>query len=122
MKLSTKGRYAIIAMSDIVLYGNQSPVSLSEINTRQGISLSYLEQLFAKLKSSGLVKSIRGPGGGYSLNKNPSDINLMDIITAVDERIDQTHFIWLELNEKISDYMRTSTLGDISDREDVKKL
>ena len=138
MKLSTKGRYAIIAMSDIVLYGNQSPVSLNEINTRQGISLSYLEQLFAKLKSSGLVKSIRGPGGGYSLNKNPSDINLMDIITAVDERIDQTqcggamncnkdkpcltHFIWLELNEKISDYMRTITLGDISDREDVKKI
>ena len=138
MKLSTKGRYAIIAMSDIVLDGNQSPVSLSEINTRQGISLSYLEQLFAKLKSSGLVKSIRGPGGGYSLNKNPSDINLMDIITAVDERIDQTqcggamncnkdkpcltHFIWLELNEKISDYMRTITLGDISDREDVKKI
>ena len=138
MKLSTKARYAIIAMSDIVLYGNQSPVSLSEINTRQGISLSYLEQLFAKLKSSGLVKSIRGPGGGYSLNKNPSDINLMDIITAVDERIDQTqcggamnchkdkpcltHFIWLELNEKISEYMRTITLGDISDREDVKKI
>ena len=125
-------------MSDIVLYGNQSPVSLSEINTRLGISMSYLEQLIAKLKSSGLVKSIRGPGGGYSLNKNPSDINLMDIITAVDERIDQTqcggamncnkvkpcltHFIWLELNEKISDYMRTITLGDISDREDVKKI
>ena len=138
MKLSTKGRYAIIAMSDIVLYGTKSPVSLSEINIRQKISLSYLEQLFAKLKSSGLVKSIRGPGGGYALNKKPSDINLLDIITAVDERMDQTqcggamnchkdqpcltHYIWLELNEKISHYMREITLSDISEREDVKEI
>ena len=138
MKLTTKGRYAIIAMVDLALNGTISPVPLRDISERQNISLSYLEQLFAKLKSSGLVKSIRGPGGGYSLNKNPSDINLMDIITAVDERIDQTqcggamnchkdkpcltHFIWLELNEKISEYMRTITLGDISDREDVKKI
>ncbi len=138
MKLSTKGRYAIIAMSDIVIYGKKSPVSLSEINIRQKISLSYLEQLFAKLKSSGLVKSIRGPGGGYTLGKKPSDINLLDIITAVDERMDQTqcggamnchkdqpcltHYIWIELNEKISHHMREITLSDISEREDVKKI
>ena len=125
-------------MSDIVIYGKKSPVSLSEINIRQKISLSYLEQLFAKLKSSGLVKSIRGPGGGYTLGKKPSDINLLDIITAVDERMDQTqcggamnchkdqpcltHYIWIELNEKISHHMREITLSDISEREDVKRL
>ena len=130
MKLSTKGRYAIIDMADIVLYGKSVPVSLSEINTRQNISLSYLEQLFAKLRSSGLVKSVRGPGGGYSLNREPGDISLLNIITAVDENMDQTqcggamncnndkpcltHYIWIELNEKIYQYMNNITLKDFS--------
>ena len=113
MKLTTKGRYAIIAMAD-------------------------LEQLFSKLKESNLVRSIRGPGGGYQLGRDSSGINLLDIITAVDEKIDQTqcggamncnkdhpcltHYIWTELNEKINQYMRDITLSDIATREDVKSI
>ena len=90
MKLTTKGRYAIIAMVDLAINSQLNPASLKDISNRQNISLSYLEQLFSKLRQSGLVKSIRGPGGGYLLNKDPSSLNLLDIITAVDEKIDQT--------------------------------
>ena len=119
MKLTTKGRYAIIAMVDLAINSQLNPATLKDISTRQSISLSYLEQLFSKLRQSGLVKSIRGPGGGYLLNKDPSSLNLLDIITAVDEKIDQTqcggamncindkpcltHFIWTDLNNKIND-------------------
>jgi Rrf2 family iron-sulfur cluster assembly transcriptional regulator len=138
MKLTTKGRYAIIAMVDLAINGAEEPAPLKEISTRQKISLSYLEQLFSKLRISGLVKSIRGPGGGYILNKNPSNLNLLDIITAVDEKIDQTqcggamnciddkpcltHFIWTDLNNKINDYMREITLSDITLRKDVQSI
>lgn len=138
MKLTTKGRYAIIAMVDLAINGVDEPAPLKEISTRQKISLSYLEQLFSKLRISGLVKSIRGPGGGYILNKNPSNLNLLDIITAVDEKIDQTqcggamnciddkpcltHFIWTDLNNKINDYMREITLSDITLRKDVQSI
>lgn len=138
MKLTTKGRYAIIAMVDLAINGVDEPAPLKEISTRQKISLSYLEQLFSKLRISGLVKSIRGPGGGYILNKNPSNLNLLDIITAVDEKIDQTqcggamnciddkpcltHFIWTDLNNKIKDYMREITLSDITLRKDVQSI
>lgn len=138
MKLTTKGRYAIIAMVDLAINGVDEPAPLKEISTRQKISLSYLEQLFSKLRISGLVKSIRGPGGGYMLNKNPSNLNLLDIITAVDEKIDQTqcggamnciddkpcltHFIWTDLNNKINDYMREITLSDITLRKDVQSI
>ena len=138
MKLTTKGRYAIIAMVDLAINGIDEPAPLKEISIRQKISLSYLEQLFSKLRISGLVKSIRGPGGGYMLNKNPSNLNLLDIITAVDEKIDQTqcggamncindkpcltHFIWTDLNNKINDYMREITLSDITLRKDVQSI
>lgn len=138
MKLTTKGRYAIIAMVDLAINGVDEPAPLKEISIRQKISLSYLEQLFSKLRISGLVKSIRGPGGGYMLNKNPSNLNLLDIITAVDEKIDQTqcggamnciddkpcltHFIWTDLNNKINDYMREITLSDITLRKDVQSI
>lgn len=138
MKLTTKGRYAIIAMVDLAINGVDEPAPLKEISIRQKISLSYLEQLFSKLRISGLVKSIRGPGGGYILNKNPSNLNLLDIITAVDEKIDQTqcggamnciddkpcltHFIWTDLNNKINDYMREITLSDITLRKDVQSI
>ena len=138
MKLTTKGRYAIIAMVDLAINGIDEPAPLKEISIRQKISLSYLEQLFSKLRISGLVKSIRGPGGGYMLNKNPSNLNLLDIITAVDEKIDQTqcggamncindkpcltHFIWTDLNNKINDYMREITLSDITLRKDVQNI
>ena len=138
MKLTTKGRYAIIAMVDLAINGIDEPAPLKEISIRQKISLSYLEQLFSKLRISKLVKSIRGPGGGYMLNKNPSNLNLLDIITAVDEKIDQTqcggamncindkpcltHFIWTDLNNKINDYMREITLSDITLRKDVQGI
>ena len=138
MKLTTKGRYAIIAMVDLAINGIDEPAPLKEISIRQKISLSYLEQLFSKLRISGLVKSIRGPGGGYMLNKNPSNLNLLDIITAVDEKIDQTqcggamncindkpcltHFIWTDLNNKINDYMKEITLSDITLRKDVQSI
>ena len=100
--------------------------------------MSYLEQLFSKLKESDLVQSVRGPGGGYQLGRESSEISLLDIITAVDEKIDQTqcggamncnkdhpcltHYIWTELNEKINQYMRDITLSDIATREDVKSI
>ena len=138
MKLTTKGRYAIIAMVDLAINGIDEPAPLKEISIRQKISLSYLEQLFSKLRISELVKSIRGPGGGYMLNKDPSNLNLLDIITAVDEKIDQTqcggamncindkpcltHFIWTDLNNKINDYMREITLSDITLRKDVQSI
>ena len=134
MKLTTKGRYAIIAMVDLSLNGAVDPVRLKDIATRQNISLSYLEQLFSKLRLSGLVKSVRGPGGGYILSQTASEINLLDVITAVDEKIDQTqcggamncinekpcltHFIWTDLNEIINQYMQGINLGDIALREE----
>ena len=138
MKLTTKGRYAIIAMVDLRLNGAVDPVRLKDIAVRQNISLSYLEQLFSKLRLSGLVKSVRGPGGGYILNRVPSEINLLDVITAVDEKIDQTqcggamncinekpcltHFIWTDLNNIINQYMQGINLGDIALRDDVKNI
>jgi|TARA_B110000444_G_scaffold34349_1_gene29755 Rrf2 family iron-sulfur cluster assembly transcriptional regulator len=138
MKLTTKGRYAIIAMVDLRLNGAVDPVRLKDIAVRQNISLSYLEQLFSKLRLSGLVKSVRGPGGGYILNQVPSEINLLDVITAVDEKIDQTqcggamncinekpcltHFIWTDLNNIINQYMQGINLGDIALRDDVKNI
>ena len=138
MRLTTKGRYAVTAMIDLTLHAKNKPISLAEISGRQSISLSYLEQLFSKLRASGLVKSIRGPGGGYLLNKLTSDLNLLDIITAVDEKIDQTqcggamncikdkpcltHFIWTDLNNRINDYMREITLSDITLRKDVQSI
>ena len=138
MKLTTKGRYAIIAMVDLSLNGAVDPVRLKDIATRQNISLSYLEQLFSKLRLSGLVKSVRGHGGGYILSQTASEINLLDVITAVDEKIDQTqcggamncinekpcltHFIWTDLNEIINQYMQGINLGDIALREDVRNI
>ena len=125
-------------MDDLRLNGTVDPVRLKDVSKRQNISLSYLEQLFSKLRLSGLVKSVRGPGGGYVLNKIPSEINLLDVITAVDENIDQTqcggamncinekpcltHFIWTDLNSIINKYMQGINLGDIALREDVKNI
>ena len=138
MKLTTKGRYAIIAMVDLAINASDHPEPLKDVSLRQNISLSYLEQLFSKLRISGIVKSIRGPGGGYMLNKPSSELNLLDIITAVDEKIDQTqcggamncindkpcltHFIWTDLNNRINEYMREITLSDITLRKDVQSI
>ncbi|SFM22171.1 Rrf2 family transcriptional regulator [Shimia aestuarii] len=91
MKLSTKGRYAVVALADIALQPPEGLVSLSEISKRQDISLPYLEQLFVKLRRAGLVESVRGPGGGYRLAKSASDIRVVEILTAVDETVSALH-------------------------------
>lgn len=91
MKLSTKGRYAVIAMIDLALNDREAPVTLSDISESQGISLSYLEQLFSKLRKKKLVEGVRGPGGGYRLARMPNKISIAEIVTAVDESVDVTH-------------------------------
>jgi len=139
MKLTTKGRYAVMAMADLALYQNGKPVSLNDISLRQNISLSYLEQLFSKLKNGKLVKSIRGPSGGYILDKSPKDIKLSNIIFAVDEQVKTlnckkdskkgcngrtikciTHNLWDELETHINKFFENNTLKDILFKE-VKK-
>ena len=129
MRLTTKGRFAVTAMLDLALNEEEKPVTLAGISERQGISLSYLEQLFSRLRRNGLVKSVRGPGGGYRLAKNHHDISVSDIITAVDELIDatqcggkenchegkpcMTHDLWSSLNAKILDYLSGVALSDL---------
>ncbi|MCB5186937.1 Fe-S cluster assembly transcriptional regulator IscR [Methylobacillus caricis] len=129
MRLTTKGRFAVTAMLDLALNEEEKPVTLAGISERQGISLSYLEQLFSRLRRNGLVKSVRGPGGGYRLAKKHSDISVSDIITAVDELIDatqcggkenchegkpcMTHDLWSSLNSKILEYLSGVALSDL---------
>jgi Rrf2 family iron-sulfur cluster assembly transcriptional regulator len=136
MRLSTKGRYAVMAMADLAAQqGSSRPVSLAEIAKRQEISLSYLEQLFAKLRRGGLVKSVRGPGGGYRLSRSAEDIRIADIILAVDEPITATrcregsakgctgsagrcvtHDLWEELGRHIHVFLATVSLADVVER------
>ena len=135
MKLSTKGRYAVMAMVDLARHGKERPVSLADIAQRQEISLSYLEQLFARLRRAGLVKSVRGPGGGYRLALGPVNTRISDIILAVDEpikvtrcdgqttdgcHIDRsrclTHDLWAELGNQIHRYLSSVSLDDVVER------
>ena len=132
MKLTTKGRYAVMAMADLASYQNGKPVSLIDISLRQNISLSYLEQLFSKLKNEKLVKSVRGASGGYVLEKNPKDIKISNIIFAVDEQVKTlnckreskkgcngksakciTHNLWDELEVHINDFFNKKNLSDL---------
>ena len=129
MKLTSKGRYAVTAILDIALYANDGPVSLSDISERQHISLSYLEQLFAKLRRHNVVKSVRGPGGGYKLGFAPSEMSLAMIITAVNENIETTaclghgncsngsecltHSLWEKLSQRIEDFLSEITLEEL---------
>jgi Rrf2 family transcriptional regulator, iron-sulfur cluster assembly transcription factor len=132
MMLSTKGRYAVMAMVDLAQRSNGEPVPLAEIAERQEISLSYLEQLFAMLRKGGLVKSVRGPGGGYLLAHERGDIRIADVILAVDEPIRATrcapgapigcrgnrtrcltHDLWEELGNQIQLYLNSVSLGDV---------
>ena len=136
MKLTTKGRYAVMAMADLAANENIEPVSLSEIALRQNISLSYLEQLFLKLKNNNLVKSVRGPQGGYVLERNPKDIKLSNIIFAVDEEVKTlnckkdskkgcsgksfkciTHSLWADLENHINFFFENKKLSDLIQRE-----
>ena len=137
MKLSTKSRYAITAMIDLA-QNQDGAVSLKDISDRQSISLSYLEQLFCKLKNFKVVTSRRGPGGGYLLNKKSSEISLHEIITAVEENMDQTqcggsmncnkekpcttHNVWTGLNKIISDYMKNITIEDVISNQVIHSL
>jgi Rrf2 family iron-sulfur cluster assembly transcriptional regulator len=130
MRLTTKGRFAVTAMLDIALYEADKPVTLAGISERQDISLSYLEQLFSRLRRQGLVTSVRGPGGGYRLALPQDQISVSDIISAVDEQIDatqcagkedchgtegrcMTHDLWASLNYKILDYLSGVSLADM---------
>ncbi len=136
MKLTTKGRYAVMAMADLASYSKKKPISLTEISIRQNISLSYLEQLFLKLKKKNLVNSVRGSNGGYILQKNPSDIKLSNIIFAVDETIKTlnckkdskkgcnhksmkciTHNLWDDLEQHINSFFEKIKLEDLIDKE-----
>ena len=133
MRLTTKGRFAVTAMVDLAMRHGEGPVTLSEISQRQKISLSYLEQLFGKLRRRGLVDSVRGPGGGYCLAKDTAQISVADVIVAVDEPIDATHCagrenckeeekcithdLWMKLNEHIFDYLGAVTLKQMVEEQ-----
>ncbi len=137
MKLTTKGRYAVTAMLDLAIHAEKKPITLSEISERQGISLSYLEQLFAKLRKNGLVRSVRGPGGGYQLHDPAEDIAIAKVIDAVNESTDVTacggkgnchdgkqcitHDLWCELSQQIHHFLSGITLQNVIDKQKAKE-
>ncbi len=138
MRLTTKGRYAVTAMLDLALHYQDGPITLSDISQRQGISLSYLEQLFSKLRKQGLVDSTRGPGGGYRLSREASQIAVADVITAVDEKVETTrcgglsncqddqqcltHELWTELSHQIHEFLMGISLGALVERKGVQEV
>ena len=138
MRLTTKGRYAVTAMLDLALHGNERPVSLADISGRQNISLSYLEQLFAKLRRNELVKSVRGPGGGYRLSRSGDEIYVAQIIDAVNEAVDATgcrgtsdcqqgevcltHHLWCDLSDQIYSFLKGIDLGQLVERKGVQEV
>jgi Rrf2 family iron-sulfur cluster assembly transcriptional regulator len=137
MRLTTKGRFAVTALADLAMQPGSGPVTLNEISARQKISLSYLEQLFGKLRRRALVKSVRGPGGGYRLARGAVQISIADIIHAVDESIDATqcggkenchddqkcltHDLWARLNDHIFNYLGAITLKQLIDEQKAKQ-
>ncbi len=132
MRLTTKGRYAVTAMLDLALNNNQGPITLADISQRQGISLSYLEQLFSRLRRQGLVVSTRGPGGGYRLGRLADEIVIAEIISAVDENVDATkckglkncndsracltHQLWTDLSDEIREFLDGITLAQVLEK------
>lgn len=138
MRLTTKGRYAVTAMLDLALHQEIGPISLSDISRRQGISLSYLEQLFSRLRREGLVASTRGPGGGYTLSRPADSIAVGDVVTAVDEKVDSTrcggltnchndercltHDLWSELSNQIYEFLNGITLAHLVERNGVQEV
>jgi len=138
MRLTTKGRYAVTAMLDLALHAQKGPVSLSDISERQSISVSYLEQLFAKLRKGSLVSSVRGPGGGYQLAHDAGAIFVADIIDAVDESVDATrcggqgdcqkgvtcltHELWSDLSEQIHHFLANISLQELLTRRQVQAV
>ena len=138
MKLTSKGRYAVTAMLDVTIHAAYGPVSLADISERQAISLSYLEQLFSKLRKHGLVISIRGPGGGYRLGRCSAQIAVADVVSAVNESVDATkcqgkgncqggeqcltHSLWEGLSRRIEDFLQGITLAELVAKNDVKTV
>ena len=138
MRLSTKGRYSVTAMLDLAIHDKAGPVTLADISQCQGISLSYLEQLFAKLRKSGLVKGVRGPGGGYRLSRPASEISIAEIICSVDENVDVTrckgegncqggakcltHELWTKLSVRLYDFLDGITLAQFVERPGIPEL
>ena len=138
MRLTTKGRYAVTAMLDLALHEGGRPIALADIAQRQGISLSYLEQLFARLRRGELVTSVRGPGGGYTLARDVEAIFVAQIISAVDENVDTTrcgglhncqdnqqcltHDLWQDLGNRIHDYLNQISLKDLMERRGVREV
>jgi len=136
MKLTSKGRYAVTAMLDVAIHAVTGPVPLADISERQGISLSYLEQLFSRLRKHGLVNSIRGPGGGYRLGRCSAQIAVADVISAVDESINATkcsgqgncqggsqcltHSLWEDLSVRIEDFLKNISLSELVEQRNVK--
>lgn len=138
MRLTTKGRYAVTAMLDLAYHSQKKPVTLTDIATRQTISLSYLEQLFSRLRKAGMVTGVRGPGGGYKLSRAAMEINIADIIAAVDEPVDSTkcggegncqdglpcltHDLWMGLSDQIRSYLKGISLGELLERDPVTSV
>lgn len=138
MRLTTKGRYAVTAMLDLALQHGNGPVALADIAHRQGISLSYLEQLFSRLRKRALVSSVRGPGGGYNLARSAAHISVAEVISAVDESVDTTrcggahncqndgpcltHDLWHDLSERIYDYLSHISLQDLVERKGARVI
>ena len=139
MRLTTKGRYAVTAMLDLALHKDSGPIRLASISERHDISLSYLEQLFAKLRRNGLVKSVRGPGGGYQLGIDADSISVADVISAVNETTDATrcggkgdcqqdgttcltHHLWMDLSQRIEDFLHDISLGELVTRSEIQEI
>lgn len=138
MRLTAKGRYAVTAMLDLAVHRNAGPISLADISRRQGISLSYLEQLFAKLRKHNLVNSVRGPGGGYQLERDPGRIFVAEIVDSVDENVDATkcsgradcqhgemclsHQLWSDLSSEIHHFLSGIDLASIIAKRNVKQI
>ena len=138
MRLTTKGRYAVTAMLDLAIHHGDGPITLADIAQRQGISLSYLEQLFSRLRKHSLVSSVRGPGGGYTLGRDAGSIFVAQVISAVDENVDTTrcggahncqdnqqcltHDLWQDLSNRIYDYLNQISLRDLMSRRGVQEV
>jgi Rrf2 family iron-sulfur cluster assembly transcriptional regulator len=138
MRLTTKGRYAVTAMLDLAIHAGEGPVSLADISSRQEISLSYLEQLFSKLRRQKLVVSVRGPGGGYQLSRATENISVAEVVDAVDESVnvtncggeghctDQgfclTHHLWTDLSQQIHSFLNGISLESLMQRQEVQHI
>ncbi|GAB3288291.1 Rrf2 family transcriptional regulator [Parahaliea aestuarii] len=138
MRLTTRGRYAVTSMLDLALHQGEGPIPLAGISARQDISLSYLEQLFSQLRRGGLVRSVRGPGGGYHLGKSAGEISVAEVIEAVNESTDATrcqgkgdcqkgstcltHHLWMNLSDQIHAFLQGISLKDLVERQEIRVI